>query len=130
MNWLDQRTIYHIYIILRPFFYFIGACTVPEISGCTLLGETPQQISANHVIAFACNNNATSNVTAFGATLMRCRENGTWEEVKLDYRGLTKCFCVKHRLLICTCVSICTHTRKDNMIQSLSVYMSGDLMCV
>ena len=82
----------YIYIILQPLFYFIGACTVPDFPGCTLLGETPQQISANHVLAFACDNNATSNVTAFGATLMRCRENGTWEEVILDNRGLTKFF--------------------------------------
>ena len=91
----------HLYVSIPQLrFLVIGECTVPvqEFPGCTLLGETPQQISANNILAFACGN--SSNVTAFGTTLMRCRENGTWEEVILDNRGLWFS-CIKHRLLVC-----------------------------
>ena len=81
----------HLYICIPQLhFLVIGECTVPDFPGCTLLGETPQQISANNILAFACGN--SSNVTTVRTTLMRCRENGTWEEVIQDNRGLTKCF--------------------------------------
>ena len=85
-------------IILQPLLYFIGACTVPDIPGCTLLGETPQQIYENNILAFACGN--SSNATAFGTTLMRCREESMWEEVILDNRGLWFS-CIELRLLVC-----------------------------
>ena len=105
------------YIYTAATFLFIGACTVPEIPGCTLLGETPQQISANHVLTFACGN--SSNVTASGTTQMQCREDGIWES---QIRGLRFSY-IKHRQSVCTSCDVMCLTVSKTLIYTRTIIL-------